>query len=158
MEGEFDIPEEYKNLFRGDMHIGFPVPGSDQKDYLVRNILGIDSDEGAMAVTETPAEGTLVRFIHRDDETVRADLSHTLVALHERVQKEQSTFTPKGALYISCIARAATHFRENTEKTGGEMALIREIIGDVPLTGFYAGGEISGGRLYGYTGILILFL
>lgn len=153
-----DIPDEYKDLFRGDMHIGFPVSGSDQKDFLVRNILGIDSEKGVIAVADTPMQGDRIQFIHRDDETVRADLSHTLVTLRERVHKEQGHFNPKAGIYISCVARALTQFKEGGEQNGGEMALVKEIIGDIPLAGFYAGGEISGGRIYGYTGVLILFL
>jgi len=38
-----------------------------------------------------------------------------------------------------------------------EMELIADRLGDVPLVGFYANGEISGNRLYGYTGVLALF-
>ncbi len=38
------------------------------------------------------------------------------------------------------------------------MRLIRDELGDLPLAGFYANGEISNNRLYGYTGVLALFL
>ena len=38
------------------------------------------------------------------------------------------------------------------------MALIRDQMGDFPLVGFYGNGEISSNRLYGYTGVLALFL
>lgn len=38
------------------------------------------------------------------------------------------------------------------------MKLIKDIIGDVPLAGFYASGEAAKGHLYNYTGILTLFL
>ena len=41
---------------------------------------------------------------------------------------------------------------------GAEMALLREGLGDVPLVGFSCAGEISNARLYGYTGVLALFL
>ena len=36
--------------------------------------------------------------------------------------------------------------------------MIREELGAFPLAGFYANGEISHNRLYGYTGVLALFL
>jgi small ligand-binding sensory domain FIST len=36
--------------------------------------------------------------------------------------------------------------------------MIREVIGDVPVIGFFGNGEISNGRLYTYTGVLSLFL
>ncbi|MBT6095764.1 MAG: histidine kinase, partial [Rhodospirillaceae bacterium] len=41
---------------------------------------------------------------------------------------------------------------------GQETALVQEILGDVPLVGFFGQGEISNARLYGYTGVLTLFL
>ena len=34
----------------------------------------------------------------------------------------------------------------------------RDELGDFPLVGFFANGEISNNRLYGYTGVLTLFL
>ncbi len=157
-ETGLQIPDEYKDLFQGEMHIGFPVAGSDQKDFLVRNILGIDPEEGALAVSETPIEGSHIQFVHRDDESVRADLSKMLVNMRSRIQKQQGVFAPKGGIYISCVARAMTKFDPESEIPGGEMKLIQEVLGDIPLTGFYGAGEISGGRIYGYTGVLLLFL
>ncbi|MCD8497943.1 MAG: FIST C-terminal domain-containing protein [Alphaproteobacteria bacterium] len=100
-------------------------------------------------------------FVYRDDESVRADLSRMLVELRHRVEREQGVFAPKAALYISCLARARCDFGQGgikPEGATGEMALIREVIGDVPTIGFYAGGEIMAARLYGYTGVLTLFL
>ena len=41
---------------------------------------------------------------------------------------------------------------------GREIALVREALGAVPMVGFYANGEISNNRLYGYTGVVALFL
>lgn len=150
------LPDEIKNLFKGEMHVAFPVSGSDQGDYLVRNIIGIDEDERSIDIAHMLVTGERMMFVHRDDESVRADLSQTLLQLRQRVIKDNDDFTPKGAVYISCVARAFNNFGQDEEC--GEMALVKEVIGDIPLTGFYASGEISSGRLYGYTGILILFL
>ena len=36
--------------------------------------------------------------------------------------------------------------------------MISETLGDIPLVGFYANGEIAGNQLYGYTGVLTLFV
>lgn len=150
------IPPEFQHLFRGDMHVAFPVEGSDTGDFMVRNIVGIAPEDGYMAVTHRCKAGDRVMFVHRDDDSTRTDLSRTLVTLRKRVQAQNGIFAPKGAIYISCVARAMAEFSPGIK--GGEMALVREIIGDIPLTGFYAGGEISAGRLYGYTAVLILFL
>jgi small ligand-binding sensory domain FIST len=42
-------------------------------------------------------------------------------------------------------------------EAGAETALIREGLGEFPLIGFFANGEISRDRLYGHTGVLTLF-
>lgn len=155
------VPEELQSLFQGEMHVAFPVSESDQADYLVRNIIGMDDEEGIVQVSEPVEMGERVLFVYRDDETVRADLSRMLVELRQRVERDQGVFAPKAALYVSCLARAQCDFQQGgikPEGATGEMALIREVIGDIPLAGFYAGGEIMAARLYGYTGVLTLFL
>ena len=150
-----DIPDEFKSLFQGEVHAAIPVQGSDQRDYMVRQINHFDQDTGAIGITEHLQNGSRLLFVKRDSETVQADLSRSLIALRERIIQQEGIFEPKGALYISCIARISERL-ENKEKC--EVKLIEEIIGDVPLTGFYASGEINNSRLYSFTGILILFL
>jgi small ligand-binding sensory domain FIST len=39
-----------------------------------------------------------------------------------------------------------------------ELNSLRKELGDFPLAGFFCNGEISNNRLYGYTGVLTLFL
>ncbi len=151
------FPDEVTTLLQGEAHVAFPVAGTDQNDFLVRNIMAMDPDTGVIAVAESLEDGQKMMFVHRDDETVRADLSSALVSLRRRIINDHGAFSPKAALYVSCVARAGVSFSGN-EKAGGEMALLREVLGDIPITGFYAGGEISNNRLYGYTGVLTLFL
>lgn len=156
--------KEYRTIFKGEVHAAFPVSGSDQGDYLVRNIIRVDEEQKSIDIAQIPSVGDQIFFVHRDGQTIRQDLSAALCKLHSRVSRQHEGFHPKGAIYISCVARAFNDFTQNGgEETamsdkGGEMALIREIIGDVPLTGFYASGEINAARLYGYTGVLVLFL
>lgn len=150
------IPEELKTLFKGEVHAAFPIVGSDQNDYLVRNIISIDAEDGSMLLSQHVTTGESIMFVHRDDQTVQEDLSKSLIALRKRIQRDMGVFAPKAALYVSCVARAFSQGSDDPAQ--GEMRLIRDVIGDVPLTGFYAGGEISNARLYGYTGILTLFL
>jgi small ligand-binding sensory domain FIST len=38
------------------------------------------------------------------------------------------------------------------------MQLVRRALGDVPLVGFFAAGEIAHHHLYGYTGVLTVFM
>ena len=149
------IPEEFHALLNGEVHAAIPVSESDQDDYLVRNIINVDPDSGVMTIAQHVSNGDRLLFVHRDHDSVYEDLSAKLVALRKRIEHEYGTFEPKGALYISCVARAFNEFENGRQN---EMQLIHEIMGDIPLTGFYAGGEINKARLYGYTGILTLFL
>lgn len=137
---------------RGEVHIGFPVPGRDHTDYLVRHALGIDPERGWIAVGHPVQDGTPLLFVHRDEHTVRADLARVLVDLRKRVSRQCGQFAPRGAVYISCVARAGL--------AGGpdEMKLVQDVLGDIPLAGFYANGEIANGHIYGYTAVVILFL
>jgi small ligand-binding sensory domain FIST len=54
------------------------------------------------------------------------------------------------AIYISCAGRGGPHFGAPS----AELEIVRHALGDVPLIGFFAGGEIARHHLYGYTGVL----
>jgi small ligand-binding sensory domain FIST len=43
------------------------------------------------------------------------------------------------------------------ESAAEEVGIVQSILGDIPMIGFYANGEIAGDRIYGYTGVLALF-
>jgi small ligand-binding sensory domain FIST len=60
----------------------------------------------------------------------------------------------KAGLYYSCLGRGRNQFGDDSE----ELKMIRDLLGDFPLVGFFANGEISHNRLYGYTGVLTLFV
>ena len=51
-----------------------------------------------------------------------------------------------GALYMSCTGRGGPHFGAPS----AELQLLKHALGDVPLVGFFAGGEIGHRHLYGY--------
>ena len=78
-----------------------------------------------------------------------------------RVQESQSVgvagvpiyISSRAALYYSCIARGPNLFGDGSV----ELGTIKDALGDVPLVGFFANGEICNNRLYGYTGVLTLF-
>lgn len=133
----------------GYIFAGLPIAGSDTADYLVRDLIAIDPRAGWIAVAHHVQSGQPILFTRRDQQSAEADMRRMLANLKKRVKT-----TPKGALYVSCIARGPSLFGEGSQ----ELALIRETFGDIPLAGFFASGEISNARLYGYTGVLTLFL
>jgi small ligand-binding sensory domain FIST len=137
------------NRIGGYIFAGFPVADSDTGDYLVRNLLGIDPNAGALAIGDYLQLNSPIMFCKRDGRTAVDDLQHMVKKL-----KDRSHGNIKGALYFTCLGRGQHMFGEPHR----ELELISEILGDIPLAGFYANGEIAGNRLYGYTGVLTLFL
>ena len=59
-----------------------------------------------------------------------------------------------GAVFISCAGRGGPHFGAPS----AELQMVRRALGDVPLAGFFAGGEIAHRHLYGYTAVLTTFV
>ncbi len=133
----------------GYIHAALPIPGSDTGDYLVRNLVGIDPARGLIGIGADIAVGDAILFTRRDHDAARADMRRMLAGLAKRTGG-----TVKGGVYVSCIARGPNLFGPEAE----ELALIAEALGAFPLVGFFANGEICRDRLYGYTGVLTLFL
>lgn len=133
----------------GYIHVAFPILGTDTGDYLVRNLAGIDPERGWLAVGEAVEPGRRLMFCRRDHQTAAQDLRRMLADV-----KRRAAAPPKAAVYVSCVARGPHLFGPDS----AELKLVREALGDLPLVGFYANGEISNDRLYGYTGVLALFV
>src|SRR5262249_15274088 len=132
----------------GVIFAGLPVAGSDTGDYLVRNLMAIDPGQGWIVLGAEIAPGDTIVFCRRDPDSARQDLTRMLKQLAGRLPGP-----PKAGVYVSCVARGVSLFGE----AGVEAALIRETLGEFPLVGFFANGEISRDRLYGHTGVLTLF-
>jgi small ligand-binding sensory domain FIST len=132
-----------------NIHAAKLIPGTDTADYLVRNLVGIEPKAGLVVIGEAAETGDTLLFVRRDAEAAAKDLQRMLEDLKLRADDR-----PKGGLYFSCIARGPNLF----QPPGHELTAIREAFGAFPLAGFFGNGEISHDRLYGYTGVLVLFL
>jgi small ligand-binding sensory domain FIST len=128
---------------------GLPVKGSDTGDYLVRNLAGIDEGNRVLAIAERVEEGDQVMFCRRDAATAEQDMRRMLAEL-----KRALGAPPRGGIYYTCLARGPNLLGADSE----ELKLIESVLGRFPLVGFFGNGEISHNRLYGYTGVLTLFV
>jgi len=129
------------------VNIALLLPGSDTGDFVVRNLTGIDDKHGYVGVGDRVEPGGRVMFCSRDHDTAVKDLRRVVANTAERAG------AGKGALYFSCVARGPNLFGPN----GEEVNLLLEGLGAMPLAGFYANGEISNDKLYGHTGVLVVF-
>jgi small ligand-binding sensory domain FIST len=119
-------------------------------DFLVRSILGIDRKRKGIAAGEFYRLGKTVQFHVRDAQTAVEDLQLLLDA-------QQLGVPPFAGLLVTCNGRGRSLFHEEDH----DLTIIRERLGEVPIAGFFAAGEIGpiGGRsfLHGHTACLTLF-
>lgn len=139
------------NRVAGYIFAGLPLtgPDSDRGDYLVRNLIGVDTKNKLLAIGDLIEPGQPIQFCRRDGRSAWEDLQRMLDDLKARIDTP-----PRGGVYYSCLGRGQNLFGDDSE----ELCAIRTALGDFPLVGFFANGEISNNRLYGYTGVLTLFL
>lgn len=131
----------------GYIHVALPVAGSDRGDYVVRTLMGLDPAQGWLAVGDEIPVGQRLMFVRRDPAAAQADLDRMLNDVRRRLDGR----VPLAAVYVTCTARGEHMFGER----GAELDQVRRALGAaVPLIGFFANGEISGQRLYAYTGVL----
>lgn len=122
----------------------------------VRHIVGLDGVRHGVALADRVESGMQLAFCQRNVQAARADLVRICSEIREELAPADTppTHAIAGALYVSCSGRGGPHF-------GGKSAELRSLqhaLGEVPLVGFFAGGEIAHARLYGYTGVLTVFL
>jgi small ligand-binding sensory domain FIST len=133
----------------GSIFAGLPVAGSDTGDYLVRNLVGIDPVHKLLAIGDVPPAGAEIMFCRRDEASATEDMARMLDSI-----KNGLFGRPRGGVYYSCVGRGPNLFGDESE----EVSMIQQALGEFPLVGFFCNGEISHNRLYGYTGVLTLFL
>jgi len=136
-------------LAAGEIFAAVTIRGSDTGDYLVRNLVGIDPQQEWIAIGEWIEPGAEIMFCRRDAASAREDLVRVLESARESIGA-----TPRGGLYFSCLGRGESLFGGDS----AELKLISKHLGTFPLAGFFGNGEVSHDRLYGYTGVLLLFL
>ena len=143
--------------------------GSDTR---VRHLIGLDPARGGIAIADVAEEGMRLAFCARHAEAARRDLVRICAEIREELEPEELPLatalalqgsdaerTPHparriaGAVYVSCSGRGGPHFGAPS----AELAIVRHALGDVPLAGFFAAGEIARRHVYGYTGVLTVF-
>jgi small ligand-binding sensory domain FIST len=143
-------------------------------DVRVRHLIGLDPARRGIAIADRAEVGQQLAFCTRDTEAARRDLVRICAEIRDEVEPEalplaaalsikggdagdaaqaSSSSGIAGAIYVSCSGRGGPHFGAPS----AELQIVRRALGDVPLVGFFAAGEIARHHLYGYTGVLTVF-
>jgi small ligand-binding sensory domain FIST len=145
-----------QDLFQQGLHIGRVIneyQGDFQRgEFLVRNVMGLDRESGALAITDRVRVGQTVQFHVRDAATADEDL-HGLLQLDLAAHEQR----PAGALLFTCNGRGTRLF----PKPHHDARVLRDEAGPVPVAGFFAMGELGpvGGQnfIHGFTASVVLF-
>ncbi|MFQ5780177.1 MAG: FIST N-terminal domain-containing protein [Nitrospiria bacterium] len=151
------LSEEEKRLAQQGLHLGCAVDEQKDRfargDFLVRSLIGIDEDSGSLTIGDIIKEGQTVQFHVRDAESAKEDLRLLL----EARKRELGEVRAEAALLFSCNGRGQRFFGTPHHDVGA----IRERLGEIPVAGFFAQGEIGPiGRknfLHGFTASVALF-
>jgi small ligand-binding sensory domain FIST len=120
-------------------------------DYLVRNLLGVDDETGALWIGAELEANQVVQFHVRDAVTSAEDVEHALATL------DREPAEPAGALLFSCLGRGKHLYGRPDHDTDA----FRRHARTTPLGGFFCNGEIGPVRgrtfVHGYTSAFALF-
>lgn len=151
------LPKRDQDLMQTSLFLGLLMDpfkkDPKQGDFLIRNIIGVDHNKGVMAVGSFLRNGQTVQFHLRDAHTSRDDLKMMLSRSQSAQLKSIVNGNPAsaGAVLFSCLGRG----RRLYGKPDFDSNVIKSVVGDIPVGGFFCNGEIGpvSGRTYlhGYT-------
>ena len=147
-----------KRLIRRSLQIGIIMDrlaqNSSEGEFLIRNVLGADEEDGTLAVGELVQEGQVVQFFVRDAQAADEDLR---LMLEEYIDNLDEADIPASALLFSCIGRGQYLYGSPDHDT----SVFTDIVADIPIAGFFSNGEIGplGDQtfLHGYSASFALF-
>lgn len=148
------LSDRERELVQNGLHVGRVINEYQDKfqrgDFLVRNVIGADRNTGAIAIGDYVRPGQTVQFHLRDAESADEDLRELLSSV-------SGCSSRAGALLFTCNGRGLRLF----ENPHHDAAAIQSALGNLPLSGFFAQGELGpiGGRnfIHGFTASLAIF-
>jgi small ligand-binding sensory domain FIST len=148
-------PEQQQLAAQGGLLAGLVIDENRSEykrgDYLMRGLVDVDEDSGALTIGEAVRVGQTLRFHVRDARSADEDLREGLA---DAVDGERAA----GALLFTCNGRGTNMFPEPDH----DAQAVADALGADALAGFFCAGEIGpvGGRafLHGFTATLAVFL
>lgn len=151
------LSDSDKKLLQSSLFLGIEMdPLKDdpkQGDFLIRNLMGVDRESGAIAINTLLRNGQLIQFHLRDKKMSAEDLNVMLTRYLNQGHAENA----RGALLFSCLGRGQYLYGKANHDTD----MFSDKLGQIPLGGFFCNGEIGpvGNTtfLHGYTSSFGIF-
>jgi small ligand-binding sensory domain FIST len=152
-----DLSESDRDLAQHSLFIGVVMnefkQSTEQGDFLIRNIIGVDPKSGAIAVGDKVRPGQRIQLHLRDAKASAEDLEEAL----RRYTDQVNTESIQAAVMFACGGRGERLYG----KPNFDSSIFSQYIGKQPVSGFFCGGEIGpvGGTtfLHGYTSVFGIF-
>lgn len=130
------LDEADRARFGDTLCIGLALPGPRQSvgagDFLIRNVLGLDPDSGALWIGARLSRNAIVQFHLRDGKAASDELETRLSASLRGLRP------PEAALLFACAGRGRNMFGVS----GHDSGTLRRMI-DIPVAGMFSAGEIA---------------
>ncbi|AMN45805.1 hypothetical protein ACG33_01520 [Steroidobacter denitrificans] len=128
-----------QELFEGSLFLGLAMQSGTSEylpgDFLIRSILGMDPQSGALWINANIVTNSVVQFHLRDAATSAYDLERTLT----EYRASRSADTNAGVLLFSCAGRGTTLYGQSDHDSNA----FRRLVADLPIGGFFCAGEIG---------------
>ena len=121
-------------------------------DFLIRNLVGINEEHAALAISEEVEVGQLVQFHLRNPAAAAEEIQAIVTQLAEKTREQVPAF----GLYFNCLGRGKGLYGV----TNHDINIIQEQFPGLPVIGFFGNSEFApiGGRnfAHAYTGVFVL--
>ncbi len=127
-------------------------PEPTRGDFLIRNLVGINEEHAALALSEAVTDGQRVQFHLRNSRAAKAEIRAIVEKLSEKTQEHPPAF----GLYFNCLGRGKGLYGESNH----DIAVIEEKFPGLPIIGFFGNSEFApiGAHnfVHTYTGVIVL--
>ena len=136
----------FLGIERRSLQLNPEHPSANDGAFLVRNLIGVDPKNGAVAVADRVRPGMNVQFQLREADASRDE---ALTLLREAASTDEPE--PVFGLLMACLGRGQGLFGI----PDGDVSLGRQVMPDLPMAGAFCNGEIGpvagSTHLHGYT-------
>lgn len=106
-------------------------------DFLIRNILGVDPQAGAIAIGDRIRPGQRLQFHIRDAQSSAEDLE--LLLQRYKLEHSGQSYDQAAAFMFACMGRGESLYNQ----PNFDSQLFHRYFPTIPLVGFFCGGEIG---------------